>query len=97
MAKKSFKGGLNSLIEENIDDIIQITDNQKKEIEKINIDDISDEKVKWLYIKINRLEKELKLWRTGELNEEKFRQTLKKHGLKYKPKENKFIERKRRE
>ena len=94
MAKKSFKGGLNSLIEDSIDEINQITDKEKKEIEKINIDDISDEKIKWLYLKINRLEKELKLWRTGELNEELFRKSLKEHGLKYKPKENKFIERK---
>ena len=91
--KKDFRGGLNSLINDSIDDINQVTGNkqdEKKETDKINIEDISDEKVKWLFIKMSRLEKELELWRTGKLSVKTFRQTLKEKGLRYNSKTNDF-------
>ena len=94
MAKKNFKKGLNSLIESSLDDINELNNNKSedKNSGKINIEDISDEKVKWLYIKMNRLEKELKLWRTGDLTVKIFRQTLQNKGLKYNPETNYFEE-----
>ncbi|MBN2662136.1 MAG: hypothetical protein JXR68_00685 [Bacteroidales bacterium] len=93
MAKKNFKSGLDNLFKENQEEINQIS--QKKEEKNIstNIDlnDISDEKLKWLLIKIKRYEKELKLWRTGELNTDNFEKSLKNHNLTYDSETNQII------
>ena len=99
MAKKSFRTGIDSLIEGNLDDINQMTNNfsEKKDDIKdenisgnINIDDISDEKVKWLFIRLKRFQEELKLWRTGKLTLDVFNKSIKEKGLKYNPANNDF-------
>ncbi len=95
MAKKNFKKGLNLLIEENIDDINEVTSKKVDDanlIDKIDIENITDKKLKWMLIKIQRLEKELLLWRTGKLNIDNFMKSLKEHGLEYDKKNNKFKE-----
>ncbi len=102
MAKKNFKKGLNILIEENIDDINEMFSTKKKDVEidkkiveQIDIEDITDEKLKWMLIKISRLEKELSLWRSGRLTLENFKESLKKSGLRYDKNNNVFKIRKR--
>lgn len=101
MAKKSFKSGIDNLIENSLDDFNQITNNVNEEksenkeisnIGNINIDDISDEKVKWLFIKLKRFQDELKLWRTGKLNPDVFEKSLKEKGLTYNPDKNEIEE-----
>lgn len=84
MAKKDFKNNIESLFRDNDDQ------NENKEQQNntetslnINLDDITDEKLKWLVIKILRYEKELKLWRTGQLNASLFKESLKKNELFY--------------
>lgn len=93
MAKKNFKSGLNNLFKENQDEINQISNSkkEKKISTDINLEDISDEKLKWLLIKIKRYEKELKLWRTGELTTENFEKSLQDHNLTYDSESNKII------
>ncbi len=44
--------------------------------------------IKALKAKISILERELMLWRTGQLTPELFEQSLKEHGLKYNPQTN---------
>ncbi len=84
MAKKTFKSGLDDFFKENIEDLEQNKEISKTEIpESINLEDISDDKLKWLLIKIKRYEKELHLWRTGKLNLETFLSSLKAQKLKY--------------
>lgn len=93
MAKKDFKLGLDHLFQENMDEIkSHITEKEQVQqvINTINLDEITDEKVKWLFIKLQRIEKELKLWRTGEINLTLFNETIKKNGLKYNPEINNF-------
>ena len=94
MAKKNFKSGLDDLFKKNITEINNINKKEEKieTSETVNIEDISDEKVKWLHIKLRRYEKELKLWRTGELNLEKFKESLKNMHLSYDSESNEFIE-----
>ncbi len=79
MAKKSFKGGLGSLIQES-------RINSQKENEAI--DNEQNEK---LLFKINELMEELHLWRTGKLNTEIFKQSLKENHLKYDAEKNEFV------
>ena len=88
MAKKSFKSGLDDLFKENLTDINDANKSEKKEekdlpLSDISLEDITDEKLKWLLIKIQRYEKELKLWRTGKLNTDEFNKSLKKFNLEY--------------
>jgi len=101
MAKKSFRTGIDSLMGDSIDGINQLTNNYKQEkIENsqnsefgnINIEDITDEKVKWLFIKLSRFQDELKLWRTGKLNTDIFKKSLKENGLIYNSATNDFEE-----
>lgn len=93
MAKKNFKSGLNNLFKENQEEINQVSNSKEEEkiSADINLEDISDEKLKWLLIKIKRYEKELKLWRTGELTPENFEKSLQKHNLTYDSESNKII------
>ncbi len=92
MAKKNFKSGLNNLFNDNADEIKQVSGNDETEIStNINLDDISDEKLKWLLIKLQRYEKELKLWRTGQLTKEKFLESLKDFNLTYDDETNEII------
>lgn len=88
MAKKNFKSGLENLFKENFDEIKNANGSNDKKDEKIelsgiSLDDITDEKLKWLLIKIQRYEKELKLWRTGKLSTKEFENSLKKFNLTY--------------
>ena len=89
MAKKSFKSGLDDLFKENLRDITDANESEETKKEKtellsgISIDDVSDEKLKWLLIKIQRYEKELKLWRTGKLTPDQFNKSLKKFNLEF--------------
>ena len=76
MAKKSFKSGLGSLIQNSS---IEFEDNGVKK------DDV--EKLKF---KINQLEEELKLWRTGKLTIELFEKSLKENKLSYNSRTNTF-------
>jgi len=68
--KKSFKQGLDNIIQESI--------NLFK-----NEDNPNTEQIKQLKNRIDLLERELFLWRTGKLTIEKFNESLKEHGLKY--------------
>jgi len=78
MAKKSFKGGLGSLIQDS---------RIKSQAEE---DDFSSEEKEKLLFKINELMDELHLWRTGKLTLEIFEQSLKENKLKYNPENNTF-------
>jgi len=77
MARKSFKGGLGSLIQD--------SRNDKKEEEEKDV--VQDEK---LLFKINELNEELHLWRTGKLTTEIFEKTLKENNLNYNKRNNSF-------
>lgn len=78
MAKKSFKSGLGSLIQ---DSSIEFAQNGMTN-EFSQKDSVQ--------LKIEQLQDELKLWRTGKLNLEKFEKTLKENHLKYNPATNSF-------
>jgi len=78
MAKKSFKSGLGSLIQNSS---IEFEDNG---VVKENGDE------KKLRFKISQLLEELKLWRTGKLTLKNFEKTLKENNLKYNPETNDF-------
>lgn len=93
MAKKSFKGGLDNLlasagIKKKIEEKTQIVP-EKKEVKTSNLTE--DEK-HWLLIKIDDLNKELALWRTGKLSVAEFQESIKKFGLSYNASTNEFIE-----
>lgn len=75
MTRKSFKGGLESLIHDS-------RINNQEEEEKVVV---HDEK---LLFKINELNEELHLWRTGKLTTEIFTKSLKENNLKYNKKDN---------
>ncbi len=85
MAKKSFKGGLDSILSgSKIDQHQEFVENQDT---KKN-EPISDQEKHFLQKKNERLLKELHLWRTGKLNLESFNESLKVKGLKYNPDKN---------
>ena len=91
MAKKSFIGGLDNLLASA--GIKKKSATDKKTIDKIKEKkEISDDEKHWLLIKIDRLNEELKLWRTGNLSVNEFNQSLKKHGLSYNSETNEIIE-----
>ncbi len=77
MAKKSFKGGLGSLIQDSRID-------RQREAEK------EEPKDDTLLFKYNELNEELHLWRTGKLTTEIFDKSLKKNNLQYNKKNNSF-------
>jgi len=77
MARKSFKGGLGSLIQDS-----RIEQQREKEKEEVQ-----DDK---LLFKYNELNEELHLWRTGRLTTEIFTKSLKENNLKYDKKNNSF-------
>ena len=79
MAKKSFKGGLGSLIQDS-------RINSQKEEEEFD-----QEKNEKLLFKINELMDELHLWRTGKLTLEIFEQSLKENNLRYDAEHNSFV------
>ncbi len=78
MAKKSFKSGLGSLIQ-----------NSNIEFEDNGVQKENDTGEK-LRFKISQLQEELKLWRTGKLTLEIFEKSLKDNNLSYNPKTNQF-------
>lgn len=77
MAKKSFKGGLGSLIQDSRNN------NQEEEV----IEEVKDKK---LLFRVKELNEELHLWRTGKLTIEIFTKSLKENNLKYDKKNNSF-------
>jgi len=93
MAKKNFKTGLDNLFKENQEEINQVSPKKEETNISTNIDleNISDEKLKWLLIKIKRYEKELKLWRSGIITAESFEQSLNDQNLTYDSERNKII------
>lgn len=76
MSKKNFKGGFDSLFSNT--EIEKSSDDEKTDSVEMN-----DDSKRWFVIKINRLQKELQLWRTGKLNVEIFNESLKENGLSY--------------
>ncbi len=87
MAKKSFKTGLNDLFKDNFDN------KEEKNEQPQNIENLDDEQIQHLILKIQRYEKELHLWRTGKLTPEKFRNSLENFGLSYDEKKNLIVKR----
>jgi len=92
MAKKSFKGGLDNLLASA--GLKKKKDILKEEIskEKKETADLSDDEKHWLLIKLDSLKEELQLWRSGKISVDQFHKSLKKHGLKYDPDNNEFLE-----
>jgi hypothetical protein len=93
MAKKSFIGGLDNLLASaGIKKKAEV-----KEIEKpvdVNQEkpEITEDEKHWLLIKMDRLNEELQLWRSGQLNVSDFHESLKKFGLRYDQKLNQIVE-----
>ena len=80
MARKSFKGGLGSLIQDSR------RENQlEKEVEKKEV--VQDQNI---LFKNRELNEELHLWRTGKLTVKIFEKSLKENNLKYDKKNNSF-------
>lgn len=94
MAKKSFKSGLDNLlasagIKKKIISEEPIIEKKEKPDKK----DFNDDDKYWLLVKTERMEEELALWRNGKLSVDEFKESLKKHGLKYKSETNEIVER----
>ncbi len=93
MAKKSFKGGLDNLlasagIKKKVEETKTVVPEKKIEISS----NLSDDKKHWMLIKIENLNKELALWRTGKLSVSEFQESIKKFGLSYDAGTNELIE-----
>jgi len=93
MAKKSFKGGLDNLlasagIKKKVEEQKQVF-SEKKEIKTKGL---SDDEKHWLLLKIEDLNKELALWRTGKLSVAEFQESIKKFGLSYNAGTNEVLE-----
>ncbi len=80
MARKSFKGGLGSLIQDS---------RKEKKLEKDEEKERSEQQERLLF-KYNELNEELHLWRTGKLTLEIFIKSLKENNLRYDKKNNSF-------
>jgi hypothetical protein len=78
MAKKSFKSGLGSLIQNSSIEF------EANGLSKVNFQPDA------LRLKIEQLQDELKLWRTGRLTLDIFEKSLKENGLAYQPDTNSF-------
>ncbi|MBN1252992.1 MAG: hypothetical protein JXA16_12725 [Bacteroidales bacterium] len=79
MAKKDFKSGLGSLIRDS-----------RVENQENNIDEDIHENSINLINKIDDLNAELRLWRTGKLTTQIFENNLKSNNLAYNQKDNSF-------
>ncbi|NPA67061.1 MAG: hypothetical protein GXO50_00465 [Chlorobi bacterium] len=88
MAKKSFKSGLDNLLASAGIKKKNIPAEEPKKTENKDTDTISEEKKLLLAVKIERLEKELALWRTGKLSVKEFHESLGRFGLSYNPETN---------
>jgi hypothetical protein len=55
-------------------------------------EEISEDESNWLLIKMKRLNEELLLWRTGQLNVNEFHESLKKFGLKFDQNQNQIVD-----
>jgi len=88
MAKKTFKSGLDSLLSATGME----KDDQRTETENIKPAELSPEEKHWLHLKIERIQKELKHWRTGSLTPETFAESLKQQGLTYNSETNEIEE-----
>ncbi len=93
MAKKSFKSGLDNLlasagIKKKTVPEEPVVNKKEEPVKK----GITDEDKHWLLIKTERLEEELALWRNGKLSVDEFKNSLQKHGLKYKSETNEIVE-----
>lgn len=80
MAKKSFKGGLDSLLSGSMPDKKEHSDSQIQNDKKA---ELTEEEKHFLQMKNERLLKELHLWRTGRLDVKSFNESLEMKGLKY--------------
>ena len=90
MAKKNFKKGIGSLIQDSFT-------NQQNESQNEQSEQKSNQEVKKLQKQIQDLKAQLKLqedelhkWRTGKLTVDTFHESLKKYNLEYNPEENSF-------
>lgn len=97
MAKKSFKGGLGSLIEDSgIQTDKDIQRNRQENDAALKtadytseaaLENIKDNELRelfsWYKMQIKQYEEELALWRTGKLTPDKFLKSIKKIGLSY--------------
>lgn len=99
MAKKNFKGGLDSLLSNSqIDSDIPkppvVEENVENNLENSDIDSntvsITDEERAWYIYKIELLNTELKMWRTGQLTQPKFYKSLEEKKMTYNPEDNLF-------
>lgn len=93
MAKKSFKGGLDNLlasagIKKQVPVKEEVISKKNEDVKK----ELSDDEKHWLLIKIENLNKELALWRTGKLSVSEFQESIKKHGLSYNAGINELVE-----
>lgn len=89
MAKKNFKKGLGSLIQDTRKKTKKesnetVTEDKKIEEKKPTSD------IEHLEIQIQRMSRELHKWRTGKLTPSLFEDSLKKDNLKYNPVTNGF-------
>ncbi len=91
MGKKNFKSGLDDFFKENLDEIEDITGQEKTKDKKEATLNTDNQEVKQLLLKLQRYEEELKLWRTGKLTVEKFHSSLKEQGILYDADANKFV------
>jgi TATA-box binding protein (TBP) (component of TFIID and TFIIIB) len=89
MAKKSFLGGLDNLL---------ASAGIKKKVDEESVDkaiepkSISEDEKHWLLIKMQRLNEELSLWRSGKLDVNEFNESLKNFKLKYDRNTNEIID-----
>ncbi len=101
MAKKNFKGGLDSLIENSLGikpkeknrekPQTQTSKDDEQEIaenDTVDSNAVSSKEVAALKIEIANLKHELYLWRNGKITPDNFSSTLIKYGLKYNPETN---------
>jgi hypothetical protein len=81
MGKKSFKGGLGSLLNDTVNQPEQQKENEKVEV----VEDTAalQSSILLLQIKLKRQNDELRLWRTGKLTVEKFEISLREHNLRF--------------
>ena len=78
MAKKNFKKGLGSLIQDT-----RNKNNETHKDENAKDSDFDEEKIKQTEAKLSLYENELWLWRTGRITLDNFDETLREKGLFY--------------
>lgn len=89
MAKKTFKKGLGSLIQDTRKSIEQDAQQDNEDNQHKNTEDKDSYTIR-LMNQVGRLADELHLWRTGQLTVDGFKNSLAEHGLKYNEKSNKI-------